>query len=601
MKIKLVSGLISAFLFLKTITAFGQQHEANLQYVKDLKHTQQQFVVLNNPQKKLPVSSLGNYNIASVCFGIHGQKTFDSLMNKYEKVNSFVAYDQNSTDSLNDLNDRLKFQQLLVLAFSDNTEFNSALLGFIRDMEKSKQLIIVFFGNPKKLAALNLRSVPVLWCRENSVLAAFLAPQIIFGGIDLHTKLSENISSTYKKGTGFDVHKIRLGYTVPEAFGMNIDSLDLLKKIIDEGIAERAIPGAVVLVAKNGNVIFNKAYGNHTYDGDRLTRTEDIFDLASITKVAATTASAMRLCEEGKMSLDSPISKYIARTRNMQKKNVLVKEVMLHEAGFFPYIKFYEQLKPGDTSSEKSDKFSIEVADHFYVRNDFYQTVMWPQMLNDSLLTRGKFVYSDLSMYYMREMIEKASGQKLNEFAANNFYKPLGMQSAGYLPRNRFEKDRIVPTTEDDSWFRKIRLQGFVHDPGAAKAGGVSGHAGLFASANDLAILYQMFMNLGEYGGKKYLKASTIRQFTSKQSKTSGRGYGFARKDADSTNNSHSKLAAATLYGHSGYTGTLFWVDEKNELIYIFLSNRVYPSVVTNKMAAMKIPQRIQEIIYNAF
>jgi hypothetical protein len=164
-------------------------------------------------------------------------------MNKYEKVNSFNGYDQNSTDSLNDLNDRLKFQQLLVLAFSDNTDFNPALLGFIREMEKRKQLIIVFFGNPKKLATLNLRSVPVLWCRENSVLSAFLAPQIIFGGIDLHTKLSENISSIYKKGTGFDIHKIRLGYTVPEASGMNIDSLDLIKKIIDEGIAERAIPG----------------------------------------------------------------------------------------------------------------------------------------------------------------------------------------------------------------------------------------------------------------------------------------------------------------------------------------------------------------------
>ena len=139
MKIKPVSGLIFAFSFLNTITVFSQQHETNLLFIKDLKHTQQQFVVLNNPQKKLPVTSLGNYNIASVCFGIRWQHTFDSLMNKYEKVNAFNAYDQNSADSLNDLNDRLKLQQLLVLAFSENTDFNPALLSFIREMEKSKQ------------------------------------------------------------------------------------------------------------------------------------------------------------------------------------------------------------------------------------------------------------------------------------------------------------------------------------------------------------------------------------------------------------------------------------------------------------------------------
>ncbi len=391
---------------------------------------------------------------------------------------------------------------------------------------------------------------------------------------------------------------MRLKYTVPEEVGINIAALKGIDDIANEAIRERATPSVVVMVVKDGKVIFNKAYGTHTYIDPTPTSITDIYDLASVTKISATTMAVMRLLEQQKLKLDTNVGAYIPKARKTNKNEIAVREVMLHQAGFTPYIPFYRNLVPSDYSCDSSAAYPTKVADNYFIRKGYFEEVMWPQMLNSVLANQGKYIYSDLSMYFMKEIVERQSGEHLENYVQDQFYKPLGMTRAGFNPRRRFPKDQIIPT-EDDQPFRKTLLEGYVHDQGAAMVGGVSGHAGLFSSANDLAILYQMILNRGVYGGTQYFKPGTVDMFTAKQSDVSRRGLGFDRWDPESTSGYPSKLASPQTYGHTGYTGTCVWVDPKYNLIYIFLSNRVNPAV-SAKLSDLNIRGRIQDVIYEA-
>jgi CubicO group peptidase (beta-lactamase class C family) len=558
-------------------------HQSNLVWLKNEQDAEKNSIILHNEKGMIPIVEVEKLDAASINMGAAFSKEFNSLLNKYVKVDTLKRYPSSDANGYDHLNDDLKLYRTAIFQFSDASVYDQQLLGFLQEMEKTKTVVIAVCGKEDHTSFFKSLNAPVLWCKKGTPEGAAVLAQLIFGGVSL------------KKNA------IRLKYTVPEDAGVNRANLDSISVVMKEAIAAGAAPGGVVMVLKDGKVIYDQAFGKHTYTGNREMLTTDIFDMASLTKTSATTLEVMRLVEEGKLGLDSTISKYIARTRSMaDKKDIMVKEVMLHQAGFTPFITFYTQLKPGDMSTVRSDKYPTEVADNYYIRANYYQEVMWPQMLADKALTRGKFVYSDLSMYYMKEIVEKVSATALNEYTAQNFYSPLGMQTAGFLPRNRFPKDRIVPTTENDSWFRDMLVQGFVDDPGAAMAGGVSGHAGFFASANDMAILYQMLLNKGSYGGQQYYKPSTVTEFTSGQSKVSRRGYGFDRKDPDKSKGYPSYLASSQVFGHTGYTGTAVWVDPSCNLVYIFLSNRVYPDAKRNALLTLNIRGRIQDIIYRA-
>jgi CubicO group peptidase (beta-lactamase class C family) len=399
-------------------------------------------------------------------------------------------------------------------------------------------------------------------------------------------------------GSGFSSSITRLKYTVPEELGINSSALKAIDDIAAEAIAEKAAPGAVVMVVLDGKVIYNKAFGTRTYTDKTPTKINDIYDLASVTKTSATTMAVMRLFEQEKLKLDTALGAYIPRARNTNKKDISVREVMLHQAGFVPFIPFYKNMLETDYSRDSTAAYPTKAADNFYMRKSYFAEVMWPQMLNSNLDNRGKYIYSDLSMYFMKEMVERQSGKPIENYVLDQFYKPLGMTRAGFNPRLRFSKDEIIPT-EDDQVFRKTLLEGYVHDQGAAMVGGVSGHAGLFSSSNDLAILYQMLLNKGTYGGDEFFKPSTVEMFTAKQSDVSRRGLGFDRWDPQSTKGYPSKLASSQTYGHTGYTGTCVWVDPKYNLVYIFLSNRVNPGV-SSKLLDLNIRSRIQDVIYEA-
>lgn len=563
--------LILIFVF-TCFTAFSQNQDR----LTKIRGAEGSSVLLNNDKSILPLKKLQDLKIASLDLGFDNANVFDSIANKYTSVKTFRADTVGSAAGLNALHDKLKLYNLVFLKCSDNSKFGRNMYNFFKDLEGQTNIIIVFSGKGETLGHFKKFYSPILWNKNTGPEVASVMAQIIFGGVPANATLDTDYS-TFTKGTGFKTEKVRLGFSIPEAVSVSNKLSIRIDSVVRAAIAAHSAPGAVIVVAKDGQVIFNKAYGSHTYEGKVPVNLTDIYDLASVTKVTATTPSIMRLYDTKQIALDTLISKYIAATRNIpDKADIKIKEALLHEAGYYPYIKFFEQLKPGDMSKDSSVAYPTKVADNYFLRANYFDEVMWPVTLKSKGDSRGKFVYSDISMYMLKEVVEQVSHRRLNEYVMTEFYQPLGMQTTGFLPRNRFDKSRIVPTTENDNWFRNMLVQGYVNDPGAAMSGGVQGHAGLFSNANDLAIYYQMLLNKGSYGGDQYFNPSTVELFTSRQSKVSPRGYGFARL-TEAEEKANKGYPSQKAFGHSGYTGTYVWVDPAYNLVYICLTNRVYP------------------------
>lgn len=555
-------------------------------------------VLLNNQTRIIPLRKLDNLSIACVTPSNDPVlSAFGDLLERYAPVRHFSK--PTDADAYHAVDEGMKFYNTIILGLNAADLGDKRLLQFINTLAIGKQVILSVFGDGTKLRELDFTHYPIVWNAEMNEAAARNAAMSIFGGLACTARLPRSFSARYATGAGFTTERIRLQYTDADALGIDAKRLNAaIDAIAAEAIRERATPGAVVMVAKSGKVIFEKAYGHHTYGGGVPTRISDIFDMASITKIAATTPTIMRLVERNVVNLDSTMGHYLLQAQGTNKNRTTLRDVMLHEAGFIPFIPFYRELKPEDLSTDSSATHSVKVADGCYIRTNYYEDVMWPTMLHSKLNTAGSYVYSDISMYVMKEVAEHQTGIPIQDYIQQEFYRPLGMQTAGYLPRERFAKDRIVPT-EDDKTFRNAVLQGYVHDQGAAMAGGIAGHAGLFATANDLAIYGQLLLNRGEYGGERYFKAETVDLFTSKQSATSRRGLGFDRWDPDAKKGYPSKLASDATFGHTGYTGTCIWIDPKEQMVYIFLSNRVHPTVST-KLIDLNIRGRIQDAIYEA-
>ncbi len=555
-------------------------------------------VLLNNQNRVIPLRALENRQIAHISWLPEGMGTvFGDVLARYSPVEGFAAPGQ--PDGYRLLDEHLKFYNTLIFAIQSADLGDNRLLQFINTQAIGKQVVLVVFGDGSRLGTLDFVRFPIIWNPQLTELSAKQAAMSLFGGIACTSTLPQSFSARYSAGAGFTTEQTRLEYADPSALGINTQQLTArIDAIAQEAIREKATPGAVVMVAKNGKVIFEKAYGYHTYERQTPTLASDIFDMASITKIAATTPVVMRLTERGVVHLDSTMGYYLLQAQNTNKRNTLLRDVMLHEAGFIPFIPFYQNLDPKDLSTDSSANYAVKVADGCYIRTGYYEDVMWPTMLQSTLKATGSYVYSDISMYVMKEVAEHQTGIPIQDYIQQEFYRPLGMQTAGYLPRERFDKSRIIPT-EHDKTFRKTLLQGYVHDQGAAMAGGIAGHAGLFATANDLAIYAQLLLNRGEYGGERYFLPETVDLFTSKQSLTSRRGLGFDRADPDTSKEYPSKLASDATYGHTGYTGTCIWIDPKEQLVYIFLSNRVHPDV-SAVLGNLNIRGRIQDAVYEA-
>lgn len=557
-----------------------------------------QTVLLNNQVNVIPLRDLAErHTVLITRLPDTLSAAFGDQLSRYAPTDRFAIPVQ--PGNYLHLDENIKFYNTVIVALTVEDLADRRLMQFISTQAVGKEIILVVFGDGTNLNVLDFCYFPILWSPDKTTASVVDAAMSVFGGLACTARLPQSFSPRYTIGAGYTTAKTRLAYTDASTLGIDRVQLETdIDHIMDEAIRERAIPGGVVMAVKGGQVIFEKSYGYHTYGQQEPTKLSDIFDMASVTKITATTPTIMRLTERGIVDLDSTMGHYLLQAKGTNKNGTALRDVMLHEAGFIPYIPFYRDLRPDDLSPDSSAAYAVKVADGCYIRTGYYENVMWPIMLGSKLNPMGKYVYSDISMYVMKEVAEHLTGVPIQDYIQQEFYRPLGMQTAGYLPRERFPKRRIVPT-EDDQTFRKTLLQGYVHDQGAAMAGGIAGHAGLFATANDLAIYGQLLLNRGEYGGDRYFKPETVDLFTSKQSATSRRGLGFDRADPDTSKAYPSKLASPATFGHTGYTGTCIWVDPEEQLIYIFLSNRVHP-VVSTKLYELNVRSRIQDTLYEA-
>ncbi|MGJ1285867.1 serine hydrolase domain-containing protein [Sphingobacterium spiritivorum] len=564
--------------FLGTLPLYAQYKSA----VKN------ESVLLLNQEGIIPLKKLDDYKI--VIASPSSDKFTDFIVQA-------GRYSEFETKGVEKLDESIKYANTVIIPLRDADITDQLVYQLVQARKNNKKIILAVFGSGSGLSKLNNITLPVLFNTNADSQTQKNAAMTIFGGMSSTAKLDKTYSFYFQKGAGFNTNQTRLQYTDGQSSPLNLNKLTKkIDEIAAEAITKQATPGAVVMIIKDGQVIFEKGYGYHTYDKKTPTTIGNIFDLASVSKIAGTTPVIMRLTEQHVINLDSTIGDYLYQAQATNKKNISLRSVMLHEAGFTPFIPFYRNLKPGALERRFSASHQVKVADSCYLLNNYYRDVMWPEMLNSPVKPVGNYVYSDISMYVMKEVAEHQTGVPMQDYVQKNFYKPLGMKTAGYLPRDRFAKESIIPT-ENDTSFRKVLLQGYVHDQGAAMAGGVAGHAGLFATANDLAIYGQLLLNRGEYGGNRYFTGETVDLFTSKQSATSRRGLGFDRWDPNPKNEYPSKLANSSVYGHTGYTGTCIWIDPSNQLIYIFLSNRVHPQV-SSKLLDLNIRSRIQDAIY---
>ncbi|PRD53958.1 serine hydrolase domain-containing protein [Sphingobacterium gobiense] len=535
--------------------------------------------MIQNAGGLVPLKRLDRHRIAVVTAFPNKYAHFVNMVERYADVKSF---------DFNQYEEHTKYHNTIIVVGTREDLRNDLLLMVQQSMVHKKQIIVVRFENRKTTSSwspdrLQGKFSELVYPEFNKEAQQYAAMSI-FGGL----AITQGQNKT---------EQTRLQYATESSCGLDLENMTKkIDAIATEAIRKRATPGLVVMAVKNGQVIFDKAYGTHTYHGNVTTKTSDIFDLASVSKIAGTTPVVMHLQERDIISLDSTLGCYLGQAQETNKKNIPLRSVLLHEAGFTPFIPFYRNLKPGDLVYEPDTAHQVRVADRAYLRNNYYRDVMWPQMMESPVKPAGNYVYSDISMYVMKEIAERMTSKPMEDYVQELLYQPIGMKTAGYNPRQRFAKGRIVPT-QHDTVFRKELLQGYVHDEGAAMAGGVAGHAGLFGTANDLAIYGQLLLNRGEYGGIRYFRPETIDLFTSRQSSSSRRGLGFDRTDPDKKKEYPSRLANASVFGHTGYTGTCVWIDPKNQLVYIFLSNRVHPQVST-RLLDLNIRSRIQDVIY---
>ncbi|MBS1772730.1 MAG: serine hydrolase [Bacteroidetes bacterium] len=386
----------------------------------------------------------------------------------------------------------------------------------------------------------------------------------------------------------------------------NRAALDKLDMFIQRAIVNGAFPGCRILAAKDGKVFYNKSFGYYTFSKEQPVTDNTIYDVASVTKVLSTNLAVMRLYETGKIDLDKSIGDYLPWVKNTDKAPLKIRDLLLHQAGLKSWIPYYKETVD-EKGNQRTDLFSnkpdnskwIEVAKNLYLRGDYPDTI-WNRILTSPLENKGKFVYSDLDFYFLAAIVERITSQHIDKYVDEQFYKPLGLKYITYNPLKKFKEKDITPT-ENDIFFRHQQLQGYVHDQGAALLGGVAGHAGIFSTANDVAVIFQMLLNNGSYKGKRYFKKETIEKFTAYNTTLSRRGLGFDKPSADKDDAGPAgNRCSGYAFGHQGFTGTCVWADPATGIVFVFLSNRVQPSADNNLINKLSVRTQAQDYIYES-
>jgi beta-glucosidase-like glycosyl hydrolase/CubicO group peptidase (beta-lactamase class C family) len=584
------------------------------------------LTLVKNEQRLVPLAFVDTTSYACVTIGSEKGNVFPSFLQHYTAVKHWPLSKNAEEAAIEKLLDSLKKFEVVIVGlhgmnpFSRTFGITESSKKFIARLQKQNRVILSVFGNPYSLKYFT--EVPNLICAyEDNEITQQLAAQLIFGGLRATGTLPVSATSALAASTGIPSSSTikRLGYALPENVGMDSRMLSYVDSICLKTVRDGATPGCQVLIAKDGYIVFEKNYGNMGVENKTPVSSNTLYDIASITKVAGTLQAIMFLEERGLLDVNKKASYYLKDLEGTNKEDLVIKDILLHQAGLQAFLPHWRRTMNGNEYDSlylrrsKSDSFPNEVIPGLYSLASIEDS-LWKWTVDSELLApkydidrRGRrrrretgpeYVYSDLGFYISKRIAETLLNQPIEEFMEDNFYRPLGLKNLMYLPLEKTNVDRIAPT-ENDKYFRKALVQGTVHDPGAALLGGVGGHAGIFSNAHDLAILFQMNLQNGTYGGYRFLLPETVSRFSQRQDEKNRRGLGWD-KPADDGFGPTNFLASSSTYGHTGFTGTCAWVDPNYNLVYIFLSNRINPDVSNNKLIRMGVRTSIQEVIYKS-
>ncbi|MFV8225789.1 glycoside hydrolase family 3 N-terminal domain-containing protein [Christiangramia aquimixticola] len=567
--------------------------------------------LIKNNRGVVPVKDLEKKKVAYVNFGDDDGSPFLEQLKKYTQVDWVKA------SRISELLEELEKYDLVIVGFHKSNsspwasyKFTDKEVMWLHEIGRKNKTILSLFSRPYALLDLksfaNLEGIIVGY--QNHPLAQQKVAQIIFGAASAKAKLPVSIRNEFPVGTGFITKDInRLAYGKPETVGMNSHKLKKIDSIINYATDQKMTPGAQILVARKGKVVYQKNFGYQTYEKEFPVTDTTVYDLASLTKILATLPLVMQLDEEKVLSFDTKLGELIPSFKGSNKEKIRLQDMLMHYAKLQAWIPFYISTidpKTGELSqdfyrSTPSEEFNTQVANNMFIRRDISDTII--RTIKDSELERKlAYKYSDLPYYLLKYYLEGYHNQSLLNITQEQLYKPLGANYTGYLPRTRFDSLQIAPTEFDDLW-RKQVVRGYVHDQGAAMQGGIGGHAGLFSTANDVAKIMQTYLNGGTYGDHKFLNKETIDRYNNCYycKNDVRRGVGFDKpqlKESGPTCN----CVSMTSFGHSGFTGTFAWTDPEEEIVYVFLSNRTYPDSNNRQLIREDIRSEIQKVIYEA-
>jgi beta-glucosidase-like glycosyl hydrolase/CubicO group peptidase (beta-lactamase class C family) len=578
------------------------------------------FTVLKN-KGILPVQGLDTLRIASLNIGSNEISPFQKMLENYTQTDHFTLSKNATENDWLKIRAKLKNYNLVISGITGINIYPASKYGATEIQRKAVAEIIndnnsvfVFFGNAYAIKHFETihQAGGLILAYQNTPLQQELAAQLIFGAFDVNGKLPVTIDNRFKFNHGIKLkNNSSFEYTIPEETGIKSE---LLAKKIDSlaylGLNNNAYPGCQVLIAKDGNVIFHKTYGYHTYDKTMHVKKTDLYDWASITKVTGPLPAIMKLVDEKKLDVNQPLSKYWPDFKNSNKENIKLADFLTHQSGIPAWIPFWQigaekngDLNPDYFKHKPTDGYQIRVSENLYLKDDFKKMIY--DSIRNTKLGPKKYVYSCLSFHIYPEVIANLTGMNYEEYVKSNFYRPLGATTITYNPYLHFTLNQIIPT-ETDEIFRKQTIRGFVHDEGAATLGGISGNAGLFGTANDLAKLFQMYLQKGYYGGKRYISEETVNRFIKIQfpENDNRRGLGFDKPLIDNNKktlkNAYPAIdAGKNSFGHSGFTGTFVWADPDSGVLYVFMSNRVYPTRENGKLFDLNIRTAMHQEIYN--
>jgi len=570
------------------------------------------ITVIKNDSDVLGIKNLENKKIAYVKFGEDDNKPFLEELNKYAKVTQVNARD------LDTVKQKLKDYNLVIIGLHKSNaspwkayKFSSNELLWLKEIAKepTSNLILSVFAKP--YALIDVQSFEgidgIVMGYQNSVIAQEKAAQLIFGAVPAKGILPVTVSPEFPVGTSIGLNSLkRLGYSLPERVGMSSTKLARIDELVENGLDSLMFPGAQVLVARKGKVVYNKGFGKPTYDAKEKITPDHLYDLASLTKILATLPLVMKMEEEGKLGLNNTFEELVPSYSSSELKNVTVLKALSHYGRLPAWIAFYLSTMDNDRKPSKeyyrnqsSSGFSVKVAENLYIANVYADSIY--NRIGRQKLKANRYRYSDLAYFVMKKYIEDTYKQGIDTLIDEFLYAPLGALNTSYNPLEKYDKNKIVPS-EEDNYYRYQTIHGYVHDMGAAMQGGIGGHAGLFSNANDVAKIMQMYLQNGYYGGKQFLESRTIKKFNTCYfcDKDVRRGVGFDKPEPNGLGGPASKLVSRKSFGHSGFTGTYTWADPEKDLVYVFLSNRTYPTATNTLLVKSGLRTRIQTAIYEA-